>query len=100
MSQSQENLWTDGRTDGQTLFYRNIPAFRGPINNVDLEEKVCKELSLTDTKVKPDDLDACHRMKKKDKMIIKFKNRNQRNMIFKQKELNSKGDDPLALQFG
>ena len=54
------------------------------INNVDLEEKDCEALSLTDTKVKPDDLDACHRMKKKDKVIIKFKNRKQRhNVIFK-----------------
>ena len=55
------------------------------INNADLEEKVCKALSLTGTKVKLDDIDACHRMKKKDKVIIiKFKNRKQRNdVIFK-----------------
>ena len=47
------------------------------------------------------DLDACHRMKKKDKVIIKFKNRKQRNdVIFKRKELKSKGDDLLALQAG
>ena len=71
------------------------------INNVDLEEKVCEALSLTGTKFKPDDLDACHRMKKKEKVIIKFKNRKQRNdVIFKRKELKSKGDDLLALQFG
>lgn len=31
------------------------------IHNVDREEKVCKALSLTGTKVKPEDLD--HRMK-------------------------------------
>ena len=69
------------------------------INNVDLEEKVCEVLSLTGTKVKPDDLDACHRMKKKDK-VIKFKNRKQRNdVIFNRKELKSKEDDLLALQF-
>ena len=71
------------------------------INNVDFEEKVYKALSLTGTKVKPEDLDACHRMKKKDKMIIKFKNRKQRNqVIFKQKELKLKGENVLALQFG
>ena len=71
------------------------------MNNVDLEKKVCEGLSLTDTKVKPDDLDACHRIKKKDKVIIKFKNRKQRNnVVFKRKELNSKEDDLLALQFG
>ena len=30
------------------------------INNFDLEGKVCKALSLTDAKVKPEDFDACH----------------------------------------
>ena len=70
------------------------------INNVDFEKKVFKALSLTGTEVKPEDLDVCHRMKKKDK-IIKFKNRKQRNeVIFKQKELKSKGEDLLALQLG
>ena len=29
MSQSQKNLRTDGRTDGQTLFYRTILAEAG-----------------------------------------------------------------------
>ena len=29
MSQSRENLRTDGRTDGQTLFYRTLPAEAG-----------------------------------------------------------------------
>ena len=38
------------------------------INNVDLEEKVSEALSLIGTKVKPDDFDVCHRMKKKDKV--------------------------------
>ena len=71
------------------------------INYADLEEKVCVALPLTDTEVKLDDLDACHRMKKKDKVIIKSKSRKQRNdVIFKLKELKSKGHDLLALQFG
>ena len=26
MSQSQENLWADGRRDRQTVFYRTLPA--------------------------------------------------------------------------
>ena len=29
MSQSGENLWTDRRIDGQTLFYRTLPAEAG-----------------------------------------------------------------------
>ena len=38
-------------------------------------------------------------MKNKDKMIIKFKNKKQKNdIIFKQNELKSKGGDLLALQ--
>ena len=45
------------------------------ISNAELEEKVFETLFLTSTKVKPDNLDACHRMKKKDKAIIKFRNR-------------------------
>ena len=43
------------------------------INNIDREEKVCESLCLTSTKVKSENLDACHRMKKKDKVIFKFK---------------------------
>ena len=38
MSQSQENLWTDGRADRrrdrQTLFYRALPAEAGGSNNL------------------------------------------------------------------
>ena len=40
-------------------------------------------------------------MKNRDKVIIKFKNRKQKNEVnFKQKELKSKGEDLLALPFG
>lgn len=50
--------------------------------------KFCKSQSLNSTKVKPGDLDVCHRMEKKDKVITKFKNRKQIiDIIFKQKEL-------------
>ena len=39
-------------------------------------------------------------MKKKDKVIIKLKNRKQRkDVIFKGKELKSKEDDIVALKF-
>ena len=67
------------------------------INNINLEEKFCKVVSLTGTKVMSDDLDAFHRMKKKDKVIINPKNIKQRNdVIFKRKKLKSKGDDLVA----
>ena len=29
MSQSQENLWADGRRDRQTIFYMTLPETRG-----------------------------------------------------------------------
>ena len=38
-----------------------------------LEQSVCQTLSLTGISVEPDDLQACHRMRKKDWVIIKFK---------------------------
>ena len=53
------------------------------MNSVDLEEKVCKALSLTGSKVKPENLGACHRKKKKAKVITKFKHRKKRNEVKK-----------------
>ena len=71
------NLERNALSNAQYIRREVLEKNRVPhsINNVDLEEKVCEALSLTGTKVKPDNLDACHRMKKKDKVIIKFKNR-------------------------
>ena len=37
-----------------------------------LEQSVCKALSLTEISVVPDELQACHRRKKKDRVIVKF----------------------------
>ena len=42
-------------------------------SNNELEELVCKALSLTRNEVCPDDLEACHRLKKKENVIVKFK---------------------------
>ena len=62
-----------------------------------LEEKVCEALSSAGTEVKPDEVNVCHTMKKKDKVIIKFMNRkDKKDVIFKRKELKSKGDDLLV----
>ena len=38
-----------------------------------LEPSVCQVLSLTGISVEPDDLQACHHMRKKDPTIIKFR---------------------------
>ena len=43
------------------------------ISNGELDQSVCRVLSLTSTTVKPDDIHVCHRMKNKEKVIIKFK---------------------------
>ena len=58
-------------------------------------------LSLAGTTVTPVDPQACHRMKNKEKAIVKIKDRKQRNkVIFNQKELSSKGEQLQDLQFG
>ena len=70
------------------------------ISNDELGQSVCHVLLLTGTTVKPDDIHVCHRMNKV-KVIIKFKNRKQRNeVMFKRKELKSKTAELRALQFG
>ena len=46
------------------------------ISDEELEQNICKALSLTGHEVKPDDLQACHRLKKKESVIVKFKCRN------------------------
>ena len=66
---------------------RNLAAFKeinpvpASIDDNVLESSVCRALSLTGHEVKPDDLQACHRLKKKDTVIIKFKCRKQRRSI-------------------
>ena len=46
-----------------------------PTSDKELELDICKALSLTGHEVKPDDLQACHRLKKKKLVIVKFKSR-------------------------
>ena len=80
----------------ETIEIKLIPQ---SIPNIDLENKVCLALSLTGTAVTPDDLQACPCMKNKEKVIVKFKDRKQRNkVIFSRKELKSKGEQLGELQ--
>ena len=66
------------------------------VSNDELEGLVCKALSLVGKKVSPNDLEARHRLKKKENVIIKFKRRklkykiinNMKIMKNKSKELN------------
>ena len=63
------------------------------IQDTRLEESVCQALSLTVTPVSSGDLKACHRMRRRDRVIIKFSSRKKRNdVIFKKKSLNGKSD--------
>ena len=43
------------------------------ISDEELEVNICKVLSLTENEVKADDLQACHRLKKKESVIVKCK---------------------------
>ena len=42
------------------------------INDEELEKSICKALSLTGHEVKPDDLQACYHLNKKESVIVKF----------------------------
>ena len=66
------------------------------VSNNELQGLVCKVLPLTGNEVYPDDLEACHCLKKKENVIIKFKNRKLKYKVInnnkiiknKSKELN------------
>ena len=64
------------------------------------ENSVCKALSLTGYEVKPDDLQACHRLKKKDTVIVKFKcTKQKRSILINKKNLRNKSDVLTKLNF-
>ena len=67
----------------ETIEINPIPQ---SLPNTALENKVCKALSLNGTTVTPDDLQASHRMKNKDKVIVKFKDRKQRSKVIFQSQ--------------
>ena len=65
-----------------------------------LEVNACKALSLTGMHVLPNYLHASNRMKRSDRVIIKFKCRKQRNHImYKRKNLGSKSQELSNLKF-
>ena len=69
----------------ETIEINPIPQ---SIPTTDLENKICQVLSLTGTTVTSDNLQACHSMKNKEKVIVKFKDRKERNkVVFIWKEL-------------
>ena len=81
----------------ESLEINPVPA---SIDDDDIESSVCRALSLTGHEVKPDDLPACHRLKKKDTVIIKFKWKKQRrSILINTKNLRNKSDGLTPLNF-
>ena len=68
---------------------RQLELHRVPttITDPDLKEKVCQTLSLTGVAVKSAELDKCHRLKRKDSVIIEFKFRDKRDPILARRKL-------------
>ena len=65
-----------------------------------LGQSVCQALSLTGTSVEPDDLQAYHRMRKKDGVTIRFKCRKQKHRVLSnRKTLQNKSLDLTQLKF-
>ena len=65
-----------------------------------LEQSVCQALSLTGISVEPDDLQSCHRMRKKDRVIIKFNCRKKKHRVLSnRKTLQNKSLDLTELTF-
>ena len=70
------------------------------IQDTQLEKSVCHALSLTGTFASPSDLEACRRMMQKDRVIVKFSSRkNRNNVIFKKKSLSGKSNNLKNLGF-
>ena len=70
------------------------------ISDEELELNICKALSLTGHEVKPDELQACHRLKKKKSVIAKFKCKKlKRRVLVNRKNLRNKSEDLHQLKF-
>ena len=60
----------------------------------ELKLNICKALSLSVHGVKPDNLQACHRLKKKELVIVKFKrSKLKRRVLVNRKNLRNKSED-------
>ena len=70
------------------------------ISNEELKLNICEVLSLTGHEVKPNDLQACHHLKKKESVIVKFKCRKlKQNVLVNWKNLWNKSEDLHQLKF-
>ena len=81
----------------ESLEINTVPVL---IDDDVLESSICRALSLASHEVKPDDLQACHFLKKKDTVIIKFKCSKQRHSILiNRKNLCNKSNGLTQLNF-
>ena len=70
------------------------------ISDEELEVNICKALSLAGHEVKPDDLQACHRLKKKESVIVKCNCRKLKwSVLVNRKNLRNKSEDLRQLRF-
>ena len=84
-------------TRRETVELNPVPA---DVTEDVLEENISKALSLTGVNVKPNDLHACHRMKRSDRVIVKLKWHMQKNsVICKRKSLGNKSQELTNLKF-
>ena len=64
------------------------------ISDEELKQNICKALCLTGHEVKPDNLQACHHLKKKESVIVKFKCRKlKQRVLVNRKNLRNKSED-------
>ena len=81
----------------ESLEINHVPA---TIGDDGLKSTFCRALSLTCHEVKPDDLQACHYLKKKDTVIVKFRCRKQKySILINRKNLRNKSDVFTQLNF-
>ena len=89
----RKNLNNAQYTRRETLKINPVPS---DIAEDVLEQSVCQY----GISAEPDDLQACHRMRKKDRVIIKFKCRKQKHgVLISRKTLQNKSLDLAQLKF-
>ena len=71
-----------------------------PVHEDVLEASICKALSLTEVNLVPEDLPACHGMKRAERVIVKSKCCYQeQSLIYKRKNLSTKSQELPNLKF-
>ena len=90
VTNSQYSRW-------ETIELNPVPA---EIHEDVLEDSICKALSLTGVNVVPEDLQACHRMKRSKRVTVKFKCCKQKqSLMYKHKNLDTKSQEFTNLKF-